>query len=827
MNEIEHDVFRQWIRRAGGPALDPREAQRLNAHLVECPACRSEAEELTHLDAALRRAFHVRWDRVPEPSRSTRKSLDLAPGLSGNFRDAPPSVGVDLRVDPDLRVDSGRTRRCAPTTEIYEDPGIRLKRIWQTASTVVGIILLVILLVVGALLTSKALPAQQPLPRPLVSTRTVAPELPSTPIPTQKADPGSVRLAEATCARAEPLPDLPELERSSGKALAGSGLVQSGDFKIGLWLACDPSFAPLVNDLEKDSELAGLGIYYTWIYSGPEQKGTTVFYAGFEPSFKQIGSSGPSLRSTTTLMGSRGFAFPSEYAPDWSQERVTLRFIVKIQPPDGHLQGADLRFDLVGSAQGVTVQNLMVAALPLEALSNVGAGIAQKPAYVIRQPETLDPLLSEMDALIQKWSQEMKKGPGWVHLLTKNETASPGTMPDGSPAPVWTQSDAWYLLDENYHQINAINRILDPSGNAIQAVVLRNGFWDNLTYNSHDPDDPTKIFTWDSGIVKQFSAGVKKGGKLAKSLSQTPEGQHKLIFQLIDLEINQTVVFDAQTGQQLEWTIERLTAGTPANGSYKIAQRLTNLLQERVSAPPDAILALLGQAAKPFQPAASQGTGTPAPAGYNPARGMLSMKMVMGDDLNAPTFWYGDLSADGYWLGRVNFGATPGGWCDRSPDGSKITFSFDVQNSETALTSTLRWLDLQDVTRVYDPIPQFHLVSPITWGPDNRRVAFSGGTNDQDRALFVYDIQSQELHPVGKASLGPLLWSPDGQWLAQLEENGSGSSELAVYRVADGTEIYRGPWDRNVWQPSAGAPILTWGVQMPRNTAGFERCVNP
>jgi hypothetical protein len=791
MKKFDHAAVLQRIHQTGIRPLTLEEIQQINDHAAECAACRSELADLALLDTSLHATLHERWDHVPEPAYPNPENFD--------------------RMIEQVQ----RSAR-----------GMTFKRTWQTASTVIGIILLVILLTFGALLASKALPALQPLPGPAVSTPTflLQTPLPQTPAPTRQTSRSSAHLADTACALAQTPAIEPSVWNFSGKVLPGSGQVQSGDFKFGLWLACDPGFSASANDRAKFSELEGLGIYYSWSYSGSDQHGTTIVYSGIEPSYQMSGTFGPTLSASISQSGSQGLSFPVRYPPDWSQANLRMRYVIKVQAPDGRLQGAELHFDLVNSTAGYTVQNLAAIPLPAEDLSDISTGIMLKPGYQLRP---LDPLLAEMVSLTQKWSQTMGTGPGWVHLLTEMDNPNGGVQANGNPAPVWGQWDDWYLIDATGHRINAISRTLDRAGNEDHVTVLRNGFWDNLSDGSRQPDDPT--FTmfdrWDDGVIETFAEWIRTGGKIIKSSKQDANDQEVVIFQVTQQNVRETATYAAQTGQLLERTLGRQTDGIQENGGYKIEERTTNLKQERVNSPPETILALLTRAAKPYSPSPSG--VTPTPFGFDPARSTLMMNMIMGDDPSAPTYWYGDLKADGHLLGRVNFGATPGGWCDRSPDGSKITFSFEVNKSETSVISSLRWLELKDVSRVYDPIPLIHLATAITWGPDNRSLAFTGGTNDQDLALMVFDIQTGELRRVGKAGFGPLIWSPDGQFIAQVEDKSTNSYALAVYNVANRKEIYRGNWDSTSWQPDGNAPILAWGVNMPRNLTGFNRCVEP
>jgi hypothetical protein len=147
---------------------------------------------------------------------------------------------------------------------------------------------------------------------------------------------------------------------------------------------------------------------------------------------------------------------------------------------------------------------------------------------------------------------------------------------------------------------------------------------------------------------------------------------------------------------------------------------------------PPEVLDLLGQEFRRYVPPA------PDPAGFDVSQSELTLRTIPGDSFERPTRFYGDIYAAGgeaaeYLLGRVDFGAVPGGWCDRSADGDRLAFTYQVMEGNSFTSATLRWLDLRAVDQVHEVAPELILLSPAAWSPTAEQIAFSACTDLQDR----------------------------------------------------------------------------------------------
>lgn len=218
------------------------------------------------------------------------------------------------------------------------------------------------------------------------------------------------------------------------------------------------------------------------------------------------------------------------------------------------------------------------------------------------------------------------------------------------------------------------------------------------------------------------------------------------------------------------------------------------------------------------------------PPNFDPSQSALRMRSIPGGNFERPEFFYGDLYAEDYLLGRVNFGQIPGGWCDRSPDGSRIAFNYIPGDEEREGHGHLRWFTLRDLETVHNPYPDMRLFSPLTWGPDSRRLAFTASVSGQreDRALYVLDVEHNRLQRLPEAASSPYqaVWHPEGGQLASIVPlpGAEGRFQLVVADVASGEVVYRGEFNAESWRPGPDSPTHDWGVAFEHGISGFGRC---
>jgi Tol biopolymer transport system component len=177
----------------------------------------------------------------------------------------------------------------------------------------------------------------------------------------------------------------------------------------------------------------------------------------------------------------------------------------------------------------------------------------------------------------------------------------------------------------------------------------------------------------------------------------------------------------------------------------------------------------------------------------------------------------------------VDFGANPGGDCDRSADGSKLAFTYEILDNDDFLASaSLRWLDLQDPGKVHEIAPELKLLSRVFWSPVSDQIAFSACREDGPCGIYLYDLPADEVRLLtgAGATMWDLLWKPDGTQLAFV----STMDDRYPYYVMDaasGEILAQGIFDADAWKFPEDAPVNEWGVSFPRGYSGTRCFVNP
>ncbi len=188
-----------------------------------------------------------------------------------------------------------------------------------------------------------------------------------------------------------------------------------------------------------------------------------------------------------------------------------------------------------------------------------------------------------------------------------------------------------------------------------------------------------------------------------------------------------------------------------------------------------------------------------------------------------PTFWYGDLSAGGYLLGRVNFGGVPGGaWNTCTDQGDKLAFLYHVYYGDTNVESRLRWFNLRDVSQVYEPVPDKQVHSTPAWSPNGETLAFFACEEDQKNCglyLLTAETNTTRLLTSAGHSMWPLLWKPDNSQIAFVDTQ-TPVHTLYVLDATSGEILEESLFDADLWQPPAESLLNDWGVNFPREYIG-------
>ncbi len=209
--------------------------------------------------------------------------------------------------------------------------------------------------------------------------------------------------------------------------------------------------------------------------------------------------------------------------------------------------------------------------------------------------EDQHPVLAELRALNQLRSQTYFKGPGWVHLHSREIfEESLGTLPDGTLIPAEYQVDDWYELDENGLVVRAVSRQLDLSGNILQTSLFKDGSWANLTTRESWEQPPYELQPLDYAFTDLAISAAKTGKSLTRQAVNF-EGNYVGDQYLIqDGEVRWESVYDPATGKQLNF----LTWQVLSEGLQLVSSVVIETLENTVS-PPAEILDLLASEPSP------------------------------------------------------------------------------------------------------------------------------------------------------------------------------------------------------------------------------------
>ena len=174
-------------------------------------------------------------------------------------------------------------------------------------------------------------------------------------------------------------------------------------------------------------------------------------------------------------------------------------------------------------------------------------------------------------------------------------------------------------------------------------------------------------------------------------------------------------------------------------------------------------------------------------------------------------------------LGRVNFGSTPGGSCQRSANGSKLAFNFMKSGpGGSILTQSLQWLDLRSLQNVNTPAPAITNIGTLSWSPTEEKLAFFGcRDHNVDCGLYRFDPASGKVEQLVPEvfSSWPVIWKPDGSQMAFVDTVKQ-EKLVIVVDFSTGRVVYQGTFDANAWQTPDDSPTNQWGVSFPRGQEG-------
>lgn len=600
--------------------------------------------------------------------------------------------------------------------------------------------------------------------------------------------------------------------------LLGGGELESGDFVFQLWLACDPVFQRSSGGGDA-SEIDGLGLVLGWAFNGANQEGRLTTYAGVEPYVSETGSTEPV--GTGSGGEIHGLSLPQGVIADWQAADSHLRYVLKAQLPDGSLAGAALTFTLVRGADGFRPQDIRLVPLSYAELAGPTASEMTEPPFPLLNASQVYPGLAEIEALLAKRQKEIVSGAGWIHQVIREYSARGAYLAENTKN---FTSETWVQLDYQGNVIASITRVTTDDGRPLQLAVTRDGQSYNFTTGEGSAAQPYPVRT-DWGLLDALLEKARAGRTVTRA-DETINGRAAWVFIFTD---NYDTPINFGDGKNVSRLENRMAVDTESgaylsselikyfeDGTQSLDSQQTVVTEERVDQPPDDALALFNHEHTVYTPpAAADSLGV---AGRDFSRSDLKLVSLPGDDFSMPSFWYGDIYAGDAYLGRVDFGATPGGWCERSASGETLAFKRETILNSRPASTTLNWFALSDLRQVYVASEALQVTSALSWSPVEEKLVFTGCMSG-GCGLYLLDAQTNSLRLLAgmETTVWQPLWKPDGTQVAVAVPD---AFKHYVVDASSGEVVYQGPFDQVGWQVGADSPAASWGVNFAKEWQG-------
>ena len=222
----------------------------------------------------------------------------------------------------------------------------------------------------------------------------------------------------------------------------------------------------------------------------------------------------------------------------------------------------------------------------------------------------------------------------------------------------------------------------------------------------------------------------------------------------------------------------------------------------------------------------------PPPAGLDPSGSWLTFQYAGEGEMNQPLTGQSiapmELFADGFSLGKTDFGLPWAISCARSPDGERLAYSLHPGADEGE--GGVSWLMLSDLANTYRLLPGLQ-ASRFAFSPDSRWLAVAGtGGGGVQSGVYLVDIGNGESKLLREmTSVTGLAWSPDGRTLALVgREPGLDTAVMVVVQASNGVEIFRDEDVPSNGQPRPDWPTQEWDIPFPGGGMGdMQACAAP
>jgi len=218
-----------------------------------------------------------------------------------------------------------------------------------------------------------------------------------------------------------------------------------------------------------------------------------------------------------------------------------------------------------------------------------------------------DPLLVEMQTLLQKFDTPLQQGPAWIHILREtNSRVAPGQV----FPPAYVRTEQWFEIDAQGYVVRSVSIDRDADGRIIQQAASVGSYAINFTTGDGGFNDvhPYRMST--DELVQYLNQPAPSKGTITRQEAHCDDGRACIVVTMQESfpqpitnpgedqafwGAGRRVWVDSQNGQQVKvqsfWLLE--------DGSELIDFTKNNLIVEKANSPPQEILDILERVVVP------------------------------------------------------------------------------------------------------------------------------------------------------------------------------------------------------------------------------------
>ena len=221
--------------------------------------------------------------------------------------------------------------------------------------------------------------------------------------------------------------------------------------------------------------------------------------------------------------------------------------------------------------------------------SDQSTTIAYSEASIPASSITLVKEIQDLTALRQ--ADLVPNASGWLHLIDRqfHTKVNPSSTFDDSGGEL--QLEQWLALDDQGRIRADIRRLLDNQGPAGDFNLLAGGDWINMPLAGFSANSNTLPFDSSYGIFELVTQLIRQGQTLNKSTLYKECWYQGEKYTLTDGQVTHEIVFRPDR-HALRW----IKTWQVSSGVITLLSSFEIALEERLSQPPDDILALVSQA---------------------------------------------------------------------------------------------------------------------------------------------------------------------------------------------------------------------------------------